>query len=158
MPVSTLFHAFLVVAAPLLALAALAGWRAPRARQRLVLALAAAGLGAAHLTGAELLGRPKPARLELIRAQEEEARVLGTHYVEGRAIWLWLVLPDEQAPRAYELPWSREAAQALRQAQAQAEANGTELRMREPFRRHGADGAAVFYAPPPPPLPRKTGG
>ena len=157
---STLFFAFAAVGLPILALAALAGASASRPVRVAALGVAGIGLGASYLAGADLMGRPKPARLEFFQTSSEEARIVASHYVEGRAIWLWLILPGKEVPRAYELPWSRKAAEALRRAQAEAEANGTEARIRRPFRNSEADNeddsAPVFYAPPRPPMPKKT--
>lgn len=172
MSVTPLFIAFAVVAVAILALAAMVGAVAPRPLRMAALAVAAFGLGAAWLAGAELLGRPKPIRMEILRAGSNgggnggddggggggTARVVAAHSVEGRAIWLWLILPGDIAPRAYELPWSVAAAQALRSAQSRAEDTGTGVEMRAPFRRRNGASAPVFHVPPPPPLPPKTGG
>ncbi|MGE0116495.1 MAG: hypothetical protein AB7S71_05810 [Dongiaceae bacterium] len=105
--------------------------------------------------GIELLGRPKPLRLEWRDAVE--ARVLGAVPVENEAIYLWLDLPGSAAPRAYVLPWSLQAAQQLQAAASQAEASGTAVRMTMP-----PDGEAglddrepMFYAMPQPALPAK---
>jgi len=43
--------------------------------------------------------------------------------------YLWLVFPEQRVPRAYGMPWSQEAAEALRRAQGQAENNGTKVRI-----------------------------
>lgn len=158
MSLATLFFAFAAVAVAVLGLAALAGVAPSRAVRGVALGLAAAGLGTAYFAGSELLGRPKPARLALLERGADAAQLAGSHYIEGEAIWLWLILPGEDAPRAYALPWSREAAEALRRAEAQAEENGTRVEVRAPFRRNEAPNEPVFRAPPRPPLPEKETG
>ena len=79
----------------------------------------------------ELLGRPKPVRLEWRDAADAE--VLSAVPVENEAIYVWLVMPDSLEPRAYVLPWSVQAAQQLQEAMSQAEAEGTAVRMTLPF-------------------------
>lgn len=152
-----LFFHFVLVLALTSALAALV-LTAPAETWVKVLALviAAGLLGTTYLEGTALLGRPKPTRLALLERAFEEAVIVGSLSVEGEAIYLWLTLPDATAPRAYRMPWSVEAAEALRRAQAEAEANGTRVWMRSPFRGATSEAAEQqFYAPPPPPMPPK---
>src|SRR5262245_47376930 len=80
-----------------------------------------------YVGSAEVLSRPKPLRLEWRNI--EQAKVVGASMREGEAIYLWLQVPGADEPRAYQLPWSTEAAQQLQQAQAEAEANGTGVEM-----------------------------
>lgn len=131
--------------------------RAPgRLGVKVIALMCAAGLaGAAYLSGAELLGRPKPVRLALLERAADEAAVVGSMNVEGEAIYLWLVLPGETAPRAFRIPWSASAAQALQRARGEGEVNGTGVRMRRPFEDDEAMSETRFYAPPPPPMPPK---
>jgi hypothetical protein len=49
-------------------------------------------------------------------------------------------------------------AQALRRAEAEAEENGTGVRMRRPFQSERDDSAPMFHAPPRPPMPEKSTG
>jgi hypothetical protein len=121
----------------------------------LALALTAGLFGSAYLAGSMLLGRPRPARLALLERTSQEASIVAALGVEGEAIYLWLTLPDETAPRAYQMPWSAKIAEAIRRAQAEAESNGTQARMRNPFRGEMADAEQQYYAPPPPPMPPK---
>jgi hypothetical protein len=42
-----------------------------------------------------------------------EAKVLGSHMVEGSGIYLWLLLPGTTEPRYYVLPWNQKTTGAL---------------------------------------------
>lgn len=107
---------------------------------------------------ADLLGRPKPIRLELAQRQVEEADVLAARIVEGRGIYLWLGLAGQPEPRAYILPWHREHAQALQDAMRDAEKNGGQTRARLPFESSWERREPRFYALPQPKLPDKPPG
>jgi hypothetical protein len=76
---------------------------------------------------AELLGRPKPIEMEWLADLGEEATVVAWDLREGEAIYLWLRLPGESAPRAYALPWSLGEADQLMEAAETAAAMETEL-------------------------------
>jgi hypothetical protein len=101
----------------------------------------------------ELLGRPKPLRLEWRDAAD--AQVLSAVPVENEAIYLWLIRPDSSEPRAYVLPWSVQAAQQLQEAMSQAQADGTAVRMTMPFESGLEDREPMFYAMPQPAMPPK---
>jgi hypothetical protein len=113
----------------------------------LFLPLAYAGL-------TDLMSRPKPVSMEWWLAHTREATVLAAVPEEGRHIFLWLALEGVDEPRAYVLPWSREAAQQLQDAQAQAAEEGGEVRMRMPFE-PSLDAQRMFYAEPQPAPPAK---
>lgn len=152
----TLFTVFALLAGLVIALAGMVLLRHRRAGL-VVFGLAALVLGYAYAAGAELLGRPKPLRLAGFERGVENATVIGSTYEEGRAIYLWLILPGSAVPRAYVLPWSQEAAEDLLRAEEAAGANGTRVMVRNPFR-HGEAGAeGSFDAPAPPIPPEKTG-
>lgn len=152
-----LFFHFLLVLALTLALAALVlRSRSHTGIKILALILAALLLATSYIAGTALLGRPKPARLAVLERTAREATVVASMNVEGEAIFLWLILPGQNMPRAYSLPWSEQTAEALRRAQSEAENNGTQARMRRPFRDPAANTEAEFYAPPPPPMPPKS--
>ena len=104
--------------------------------------------------GIELLGRPKPLRLEWRDAAE--AKVLSAAPVENEAIYVWLSMPGSPEPRAYVLPWSVEAAQQLQTAMSEAEANGTSVRMTMPVEPGTDDRDPKFYATPQPATPPKN--
>ena len=101
----------------------------------------------------ELLGRPKPLRLEW--RGTADAQVLGAMPIENEAIYVWLVMPDSLEPRAYVLHWSVQAAQQLQEAMSQAEAEGTAVRMTLPFEPSLDDREPMFYALPQPAMPPK---
>jgi hypothetical protein len=101
----------------------------------------------------ELLGRPKPLRLEWRDAADAE--VLSAMPVENEAIYVWLLLPDSAEPSAYVLPWSVQAAQQLQEAMSQAEADGTAVRMTMPFEPSLDDREPMFYALPQTAMPPK---
>jgi hypothetical protein len=58
-------------------------------------------------------------------------------------------------PRAYVLPWNRDTAERLQQAQREAQQQGGDVRMRLPFEPSLDDREPQFYAPPQPALPPK---
>ena len=101
----------------------------------------------------ELLGRPKPLRLEWRDAAD--AQVVSAVPVENEAIYVWLIMPDSSEPCAYVLPWSLQAAQQLQEAMSQAEAEGTGVRMTMPFEASLDDREPMFYAMPQPATPPK---
>jgi hypothetical protein len=103
--------------------------------------------------GIELLGRPKPLRLEW--RPSAEAKVLSAVPVEDEAIYLWLDMPGAPEPRAYVLPWSLQQALQLQKATSEAEANGTGVRMSLPFEGGLDSREPKFYAMPQPALPAK---
>ncbi len=151
-----LFFHFLAVLALLAVLVGLVIREAGRPLPRvLALMLMAVTLAVAWGAGSDLLGRPKPAQLALLERGAEEATVVASLNAEGEAIYLWLILPGDPRPRAYALPWSIDAAEALRRAGEDAEGQGTEIRMRLPFGHGVEDDEPKFYARPPPPLPPK---
>lgn len=113
-------------------------------------------LPAGYLSLSEMLSRPKPVGVEWARQSLAEAPVIGAHMQEGKAIYVWLTIPDTEEPRAYALPWNQQMAQQLRGAQREAEETGTQLRMRHPFEQSLDKRDAVFYAAPPPPPPLKA--
>jgi hypothetical protein len=103
--------------------------------------------------GIELLGRPKPLRLEWRDAAE--AKVLSAAPVENEAIYVWLSMPGSPEPRAYVLPWSVAAAQQLQTAMSEAEARGTAVQMVMPAASGLDDREPKFYAAPQPAIPLK---
>ena len=101
----------------------------------------------------ELLGRPKPLRLEW--REPADAQVVSAVPVENEAIYVWLIMPDSSEPCAYVLPWSLQVAQQLQEAMAQAEADGTAVRMTAPSEPNLDDREPMFYAMPQPAMPPK---
>jgi hypothetical protein len=111
----------------------------------------------AYAGSAELLGRPKPLRLEWRDAQR--AQVLGSSMHENEAIYVWLQFDDGSEPRGYRLPWSIQTAQQLQTASQEGAANGTGVEMALSSGDSGLDGREPkFYATPQPALPDKNYG
>ncbi len=148
-----LFAAAVLIAA---LIAIVSVWSGATANRKAVV-LAATGLliPLAYASQADLLSKPKPVALELFHRATEEAQVVGSTWVEGVAIYVWLRLPGAEEPRAYTLPWSRHLAEQLQQAGREAESQNGDVRMRRPFDRSIEDEDEVFYAPPQPAPPEK---
>lgn len=140
------------------ALAAIGIW-APR---RLWMKAVAVGLTAllsasAYASYAELLSKPKPVSLEWAQRSASEATVLAASLKENVAIYLWLQFEGADSPRAYVLPWSREAAEQLQQAMREAEEQGTGVQMESPFETDRQPADIVFHAAAQPAPPHKPG-
>jgi len=127
--------------------------RAGLARRTLSTGMFVALIALVYGGSIELLGRPKPLRLEWRGAAE--AKVLSAVPVENEAIYLWLDMPGAPEPRAYVLPWSLQQAQQLQTAMSEAEANGTGVRMSLPLEGGLDTRDPKFYAMPQPALPAK---
>ncbi len=131
--------------------------RAPRrmARRAGAVAISALFIPVAYAGLADLLSRPKPVWLEWSRERVAEATILGSHLQEGVGIYLWLHMPETDAPRAYVLPWDRKLAQQLQGARRQAQRNRSGLKMRHPFETSRNGATPIFYAAPQPALAAK---
>jgi hypothetical protein len=147
---------FALAAALVAILANIALWSPRRLRVKVVaLCSLALLLPTLYLSLAELLGQPKPVETEWAKRELAEATVLAAKMEEGEAISLWLALEDLEQPRAYVLPWDQEMAKQLFEAEREAEANGTNVRMRLPFESIEEEIEQKFYAEPQPALPPK---
>lgn len=110
----------------------------------------------------QLLSQPRPVDQEYF-SRAKEAVVLAVRPKDGEAIYLWLQLPDRQAPAYYVMPWSGRAAGDLEIAQREAAQRDGVLMMNAPFKRgwrqgiKGDEKDAVFYAAAPPRPPLKSG-
>jgi len=147
---------FVLAAALAVALGYLVVWSRRGLTPRLgavLLSVALIGLMGAGVM--DLLGRPKPARMEWVQRQGDEAEVLASRLVEGEGIYLWLGLPETAEPRAYVLPWDLETAKALQKALEEAARNGGQLVTQLPFERSWETREPKFYALPQPKLPDK---
>lgn len=127
--------------------------RAGLARRTLSVGLFVVLIAVVYGGGIDLLGRPKPLRLEW--RDPADAQVLSALPVENEAIYVWLVMPGSPEPRAYVLPWSVQVAQQLQDASSEAQANGTGVRMTMPFETSLDDREPMFYAMPQPAMPPK---
>ena len=112
-------------------------------------------LPTAYAAFVELLGRPKPVDLEWAGRGLAEAAVLGAEIREGEAIYLWLRLEGVAEPRGYALPWNDRLARQLHEARREAEAEGSDLRMRLPFASNLEERDRRFYPAPRPATPPK---
>ncbi|HVR65646.1 MAG TPA: hypothetical protein VMT98_03355 [Verrucomicrobiae bacterium] len=110
--------------------------------------------GYAALT--DMLSRPKPMSLAWAEGQIEAADVLGSTFIEGEAIYVWLRLPGSMEPRSYKLPWDQRRAQELQDAMNEAGQLGTGVEMRQPFDDYPQDEEPMFYALPQTPTPEKN--
>lgn len=119
------------------------------------LAIAALFLPATYASLASLLSRPKPVQFEWRHDVKVDARVLAASVREDEHIYVWLQLAGVDEPRAYVLPWDEQLAKQLHGARKEAEARGTEVRMRRPFKRGPRDTDRMFYAAPQAALPPK---
>jgi hypothetical protein len=102
----------------------------------------------------ELLGRPKPLRLEWREAREAE--VVSASLREGQGIYVWLQFDGMNEPRAYVLPWDIKMAQQLQTAMQQGQARGTSVKMTKPFSPGIDKREPKFYAAPQRALPAKS--
>jgi len=145
---------------PYLAYATLAALIALAAiRWRLGWVFSALALLAAVPLMAAPWGKPQPIWAELAcrpDATVDPSTVLASYPLEKDGkIFLWLQVRD-CVPTAYVMPWSAQMAEQLQQAQEQAEANGTGVRMK--FERTYDDRPPKFYADPQEALPDKPPG
>lgn len=152
---------YLCAAASAIALATIAVL-APRRLLVRAGALAAAVLllASGYFGLTDLLSRPKPVRLAWLEQAPDEVEVIASTYEEGKAIYLWLQLPESTEPRAYQLPWSTAQAEALEQARqkAQRAGRGGSVRMRNPFSEAGEKDLSEqrIYSPAQPAPPPKS--
>lgn len=109
-----------------------------------------------YMTLTDMLSRPKPMSLAWAEASVASADVLGSTFVEGEAIYVWLRLPGSMEPRAYKLPWNDQQAQQLQDALNEAGETGTGVQMRQPFDPSEDTEEPLFYALPQPPSPEKN--
>ncbi len=113
-------------------------------------------LPVAYFTMTDLLSRPKPADLEWLHRQAEQAQVIGTHMREGEAIYVWLEMEGVNDPRAYVLPWDQQLAKQMHGAKREAESKGQPLMMGKPFQPSLEQRDKKFYAAPQQKMPPKT--
>lgn len=110
-------------------------------------------VGVVYAGSVDLLGLPKPMRLEWRTA--DKATVLAARMREGKAIYVWLQTGDASEPRSYVLPWNTQTAQQLQDALQEREATGRAVRMSMSSGAGGEARKPKFYATPQRPLPDK---
>ena len=147
---------FALVALLAAGLASIAIWSPRRLLIRVgAVALATLFLPTAWAAMSDLMSRPKPIDFEWWHQAEGEATVLSSQLREGDGVYLWLQISGAVEPRSYRLPWDRKLAEDLEKARAEAEKNGTPMKMRMPFERTYDKRDRKFYAMPQPALPDK---
>src|SRR5262245_53652136 len=101
----TVTPAFVIGVILICMLASLAVW-APRRTWVRCWAVALAGIVfvSGYMALADMLSRPKPMSLAWAEDSVASADVLGSTFIEGEAIFVWLRLPGSMEPRAYKLP------------------------------------------------------
>ena len=82
--------------------------------------------------------------------------MLGSTYIEDKAIFVWLQLPGQEEPRAYVIAWSRRLAEQLSKARQRGEERGEAVRMRKPFEATRDESEPTFFAEPQHALPEKA--
>jgi len=71
-------------------------------------------LGTSYVGLGELLGRAKQVdNMTWDRPDVESADLLAAFFIEGEAIFLWLMYEGLEAPRYYQFPWSRSMAEKI---------------------------------------------
>lgn len=151
-----IYYLFAGAVAVAAALASLAIWAPRVTRVRLAaVVLAAVFIPVAYVQMLEMLSKPKPMSLEWFQGTTDRAVVLGAHFDEGKAIYLWLFLPGETAPRYYKIPWNVHLAERLEDAVDDAVKTRSTVILRNPFdmRRTLEDWGEVNVEIVPPPLP-----
>lgn len=126
---------FNVTLITIIVLAAIAGILAIGTRPRVVLVctplivMAIFGIMLLHTT---LPSRAKSAVLET--EDVREAEVLWVEAVQGDSINLLLRWSNSGGPRLYSIPWSKEMADQIKEAQTLARARGHYMKVRNPFK------------------------
>jgi len=153
-----IYYLFASAVAVAAVLASLAIWAPRVTRVRLVaVAMTAAFIPIAYLQMLEMLSKPKPMSYEWFQTQTDKAIVLGAHFDEGKAIYLWLQVPDQPSPRYYEIPWNVRLAERIEDAVDDAAAKKSALVIENPFRRRSLEewGELNMNIIPPPMPPQK---
>ena len=131
-------------------------WVVPKSRYRwagiVTFALILAGT---YATATELLSRTKPISLEWMARNTQSAEVLAYAWEEGKAIYVWLLLPGISEPRAYAIPWSIQTMQQLQQGREGGGEEGFMLML--PFQWSWEDRESPFHPVPQPKMPDKGG-
>jgi len=102
--------------------------------------------GAVHAGAVDLLGSPKPLRLEWRGL--DKATVLAASMHEGEAVYVWVKTASAPAPRAYVLPWDTRMAQQLQDAVQKRESSGAPVRMTVSPESGGNKGNPKFHPEP----------
>lgn len=126
-----LFAAMILTAA---VLGALAVWAPRRTWVRFTaVGVVALFVPLAYVQLIELLSKPKPMELAWYERTREKAIVLGIDFDEGNAIYLWLRLKGDTAPRYYQIPWHPQLAQKLQDGLEDAVRRNSVMVITNPF-------------------------
>jgi hypothetical protein len=153
-----LYYVFAAAALVAGAFASIAIW-APRPTRVRMLALGTAVLflPLVYLQILEVLSKPKPVSFEWYQHQTDGVELVSTSFDEGRAIYLWLRLDGEAAPRSYVMPWNVRLAEKLEDAVEEAVRRNSTVRLKKPFYRRSFEewGDLNVEIIPPPMPPQK---
>ncbi len=124
------------------------------AARRGILLLAVVQVAVFYVATADLLGRPKPATVELFGGRLTEAQALAYDLRQDEAIFVWARPAGATDPIAYRLPWNEQTARALYAAQQKAETEGGSVQLT--MIDDGTEGGepAVGWVPPAAPPPK----
>jgi hypothetical protein len=87
----------------------------------------------------EILGAAKPYFLEWRELNGK--KVIGAHWIEGEAIWIWLLVDGE--PKQYKLPWSQREAEQAQKSRRKSKENGGEMIFSDREGKEGERGIVV---------------
>ena len=104
---------------------------------------------------AEGLGNAKPIRLEW--REPQKVSMLAHKFVEGKAIYVWLAIPGNDAPVAYVLPWSLDMAKDIRRAEREGRGQRGVV-VEDLFRHSWENRKPKVFAAPQPAMPPKNYG
>jgi energy-coupling factor transporter transmembrane protein EcfT len=104
----------------------------------------------------EILSRPKPKELELLKRYVKEITLLHVTWVENEAIHLLIRLDGIKEPRLYSFPWDPIQAQEFDEAIEKGRENNEEVRISNPFFVSNIEEKKqIIYTSPAKPLPAK---
>ena len=137
-------------------LAGITVWSRRRLRWRIMsVAVFALFVPIVFLAFTHLLSRAKPIDLTFFETATEVAMVKGAHFIDGKGIYLWLMVPWADEPRYYIMPWGQETAEELQDALREAEENQSGVEMLLPFEDPLDRRENMFHALPQPAMPPK---
>ena len=104
----------------------------------------------------EILSRPKPKELEILKRYVKEVTLLHVTWVENHAIHILVRLDGLKEPRLYSFPWDPLQAQEFDEALEKGRENNEEVRISNPFFTSNTEKKKVIlYTSPARPLPPK---
>lgn len=150
---SNVFFYVILVALCAAMMATVAVWHTRRVFARIsALLLFVLVCGGTMILPTVSLGVPKPAQLEVVKVTK--ATIIAARLREGVAMYVLMMLPGNDEPRYYRLPWDQDMAQQLQKALEQAGEDGT-VEMSNPFESTWDKKDPKFYPKPQPKMPDK---